>query len=242
MYSGPLDNLRADMHAAADPEKAAFFPRFFKAGPGQYAEGDQFIGVTVPEQRKLAKKYRDLWLGDIEKLITSPWHEERLTGLLILVDNYKRGNEKSRQEIYNFYITHTKNINNWDLVDSSAEHIVGPQLQDNPYKMKVLTKLAESEMLWERRIAMLSTFHYIKQGKADEAIIIAEILLDDKHDLIQKAVGWMLREIGKRVDQTLLEQFLDQHAATMPRTTLRYAIEHFDTLKRQTYMRAKEGL
>lgn len=237
-----LDDLRTELRAAADPEKAAFFPRFFKAGPGQYAEGDQFLGVTVPEQRKIAKKYKDLWLGDIEKLIQSPWHEERLTGLLILVSAYQRGSDRARQEIYDFYVTHTDRVNNWDLVDSSAEHIVGPQLQNSSYKMKVLRTLAQSHSLWERRIAMLSTFHYIKQGRADEALEVAEILLQDQHDLIQKAVGWMLREIGKRVDLRLLEAFLDEHAAVMPRTMLRYAIEHFDTLKRQRYMQMKGGV
>lgn len=234
-----LENLRAELRAAANPEKAAFFPRFFKAGPGQYAEGDQFLGVTVPEQRKLARKYRDLWLGDIEKLITSPWHEERLTGLLILVDAYQRGGEKVRQDIYNFYITHTKQVNNWDLVDSSAEHIVGPQLKDSPYKMKVLTTLAHSDNLWERRIAMLSTFHYIKQGSPGEALEIAEILLQDKHDLIQKAVGWMLREIGKRCDHQLLIDWLGPRYKTMPRTSLRYAIEHFNNETRQKYLKGE---
>lgn len=234
-----LDQLRADLRAAADPEKAAFFPRFFKAGPGQYAEGDQFLGVTVPQQRAIAKKYKDLWLGDIEKLIKSPWHEERLTGLFLLVNAYKRGNEKDHQDIYNFYVTHTECINNWDLVDSSAEHIVGPYLQNSPYKIKVLTKLAASDSVWERRIAMLSTFFYIKQGRADEALVIAELLLHDTHGLIQKAVGWMLREVGKRVDHELLKSFLHEHAATMPRTTLRYAIEHFDADTRSHYLRKK---
>lgn len=236
-----LSDLQADLRAVANPEKAVFFPRFFKAGPGQYAEGDQFLGVTVPQQRKLARKYRDLWLGDIERLLNSPWHEERLTGLLILVDNYKRGNANSKQEIYNFYATHTERINNWDLVDSSAPYIVGPQLQESPYKMKVLVKWAHSDNVWERRIAMLATFHYIRQGQPDEALEIAELLLHDQHDLIQKAVGWMLREIGKRCGTDVLELFLDEHAATMPRTTLRYAIEHFATLKRQSYMQMKEG-
>ncbi len=235
-----LSDLKADLRAVADPEKAAFSPRFFKAGPGEYAEGDQFLGVTVPLQRKIAKKYRGMWLGDIEKLVTSPWHEERLTGLIILVNAYKTGSEKAKQEIYNFYITHTDCINNWDLVDSSAGYIVGPQLEDSPYKMKVLTKLAKSSNLWERRIAMLATFHYIvNRGRADEALIIAEILLHDKHDLIQKAVGWMLREIGKRVDRELLVSFLNKHAATMPRTTLRYAIEHFDKLTRGNYLKGE---
>lgn len=235
-----LDELRAELRAAADPEKAAFFPRFFKAGPGGYAEGDQFLGVTVPRQRAIAKKFKHLWLGDIEKLITSPWHEERLTGLFLLVNAYQKGTDKDKQEIYNFYITHTKQVNNWDLVDSSAEHIVGAHLQDSPYKMKVLEKLAQSHNLWERRIAMVSTYHYIKQGRADEALVIAGILLHDTHDLIQKAVGWMLREIGKRVDAELLKTFLDKHAATMPRTTLRYAIEHFSASTRQDYLARKK--
>lgn len=234
-----LSDLKAELQAAANPEKAAFFPRFFKAGPGQYAEGDKFLGVTVPAQRKIAKKYADLWLGDIERLVASSWHEERLTGLLILVNAYQKANDKDKQEIYNFYITHTTNINNWDLVDSTADRIVGPHLDGSPYKMKVLEKLARSDSLWERRIAMISTFCYIKQGRADEALVIAEILLHDKQDLIQKAVGWMLREIGKRVDSELLKQFLSRHAATMPRTALRYAIEHFDPDTRLRYMKQK---
>ncbi len=235
-----LDELRAELRTLADPAKTAFYPRFFKAGPGQYAEGDQFLGVTVPQQRALAKKYSHLWLGDIEKLITSPWHEERLTGLILLVNAYKRGSANARQEIYNFYMTHLGQVNNWDLVDSSAPYIVGPQLAASPYKMKVLSKLAASGNLWERRIAMLSTFHYIKQGRANEALIIADILLHDPHDLIQKAVGWMLRELGKRVDRQLLMDFLNRHAATMPRTTLRYAIEHFDSGTRQYYLALKD--
>lgn len=234
-----LEQLRQELRAAADPEKAAFLPRFFKAIPGGYAEGDKFLGVTVPKQRALARKYRHLWLGDIEKLITSPWHEERLTGLILLVNHYKQGTDRDKQEIYNFYIAHTKFINNWDLVDSSAEFIVGPHLEHSPYKMKVLCKMAQSKNIWERRIAMLSTFHYIKQGRADEALVIAEMLLNDDHDLISKAVGWMLREVGKRVDHELLKQFLDEHASKMPRIALRYAIEHFDPTLRKHYMSAK---
>lgn len=235
----PLERLRAELRSVADPEKALFYPRFFKAGPGQYAEGDAFLGVTVPKQRAIAKKYRDLWLGDIEKLIRSRWHEERLTGLFLLVAAYQRSDANDRQQIYNFYVEHTSCINNWDLVDSSAEFIVGPHLRDSPYKMKVLTTLAASSSVWERRIAMLATFYYIKQGSAEEALRIAEVLVHDPHDLIQKAVGWMLREIGKRVDRELLKDFLNQYAATMPRTMLRYAIEHFDASTRRQYLRVK---
>lgn len=213
-----------------------FLRRFFKAGPGEYAEGDKFLGVTVPQQRAIAKEFKDLSLAEATDLLTSEWHEERLTALFILVGQYKRGDEANKKAIYDLYLAHTKWVNNWDLVDSSSEFIVGPYLENRPEKLDVLEKLALSELLWERRIAMLATFDYIKKGRADEALIIAEQLLYDKHDLIQKAVGWMLREIGKRVDHSLLSAFLDEHAATMPRTTLRYAIEHFDPERRQHYL------
>lgn len=223
----------------ADSEKAAFFPRFFKAGPGEYAEGDQFLGVTVPNIRTVASQFAGMPLDEITELLHSRWHEERLLALIILVAKYKRANTGKKGEIYELYITNTAFINNWDLVDTSAEYIVGPQLEDSPYKLRVLQKLASSKLLWDRRIAMLATFHYIKQGRADEALVIAEDLLHDKHDLIQKAVGWMLREIGKRVDQSLLLAFLDDHAATMPRTSLRYAIEHLSSETRQHYLKCK---
>lgn len=236
---GVIEELRQELRQAADPEKAAFSPRFFKAGSGQYAEGDKFLGVAVPKQRALAKKYKNLWLGDIEKLIQSPWHEERLTGLLILVGAYQRAGSKDKQEIYNFYVSNTDRINNWDLVDSSAEHIVGAHLQDSPYKMKVLSKLADSKNLWERRIAILSTFNYIKNGSPHEALEIADLLLRDRHDLIHKAVGWMLREIGKRVDRQLLIDWLAPRYKSMPRTMLRYAIEHFDAATRDKYLKGK---
>jgi len=230
------------LRAAANPEKAAFFPRFFKAGPGQYAEGDKFLGVTVPQQRLIVKQFQALSLSEVEKLVTGEWHEERLTGLLILVAQYKKGDDAIKKACYDFYLAHAANINNWDLVDSSAEFIVGPWLDTyNPSgKMVVLRKLAHSKSLWERRIAMLATFAYIKNGRADEALEIAELLLHDSHDLIQKAVGWMLRELGKRVDRALLLAFLDEHAATMPRTTLRYAIEHLDVDSRRHYMSQRQ--
>lgn len=229
------------LRAIATPAKAQSSSWFFKSGPGQYGEGDKFLGVTVPEQRKVAKQFKDLSIIETEKLVTSPWHEERLTGLIILVGQYKKADAANQKAIYDFYLSHTKSINNWDLVDSSAEFIVGPYLSDRPDKVKVLTKLAKSDLLWDRRIAMLSCFAYIKQGRADEALVIAEILLHDTHDLIQKAVGWMLREIGKRVDRQILLKFLDQYAATMPRTALRYSIEHLDPKQRQHYMLLAQG-
>ena len=232
-----LNELRAELHGLSNPEKAEFFPRFFKAGPGEYAEGDMFLGVTVPAQRSLVKKYAGMQLNDIEHLITSKWHEERLTGLLLLVAAYKKGDPNTQKEIYDFYLSHTANINNWDLVDSSALYIVGPYLEGRPEKMQVLIKLARSKSLWERRIAMISTFHYIRKNEQGEALQIAEILLQDKHDLIQKAVGWMLREIGKRCDIELLIEFLNEHYKTMPRTSLRYAIEHFSPATRQKYLK-----
>lgn len=234
-----LSELKRDLRAAANPEKAAFFPRFFKAGPGEYAEGDKFLGINVPAQRIIAKKYKDLSLPQVEELITSPWHEERLTGLFILIAAYKRGDDTAKKKIYSFYLAHTKNINNWDLVDTSAEHIVGAYLKNRPEKMEVLLGLANSKSLWEKRIAMLSTFRYIKQGEPGEALEIAEILLQDNHDLIQKAVGWMLREIGKRCDRQLLIEFLNEHYQAMPRTSLRYAIEHFSPELRQMYLSGK---
>jgi 3-methyladenine DNA glycosylase AlkD len=231
-----LAELKKQLQATADPEKAAFFPRFFKSGPGEYGEGDKFLGITVPKQRAIAKQFKDLSITQTEKLVMSPWHEERLTGLFILVSQYQRGDEVSKKETYDFYMNHTEWVNNWDLVDSSAPYIVGPQLQNQPDKIKVLEKLARSKLIWDRRIAMLATFHYIRQGNPAEALTVAEILLHDPHDLIQKAVGWMLREIGKRCDTQIEKAFLDAHYKTMPRTTLRYAIEHFDDSMRAHYL------
>jgi 3-methyladenine DNA glycosylase AlkD len=223
----------------ANPERAVGTYRFFKAYPGGYSEGDEFLGCTVPKTRQVAKQFYGLPLSELETLITSKWHDKRLLALIILVWQYQKGDDDTRKRVYDFYIAHTANVNNWDLVDTSAGFIVGPYLENKPEKMSVLQRLAGSELLWERRIAMLATFDYIKKGQADEALIIAEQLLHDKHDLIQKAVGWMLREIGKRVDRKLLLLFLDQHAVTMPRTTLRYAIEHLPPEQRQHYMGLK---
>ncbi len=178
-------------------------------------------------------------LPELSKLISSKWHDDRLLALIILVRQYQKGNEAQQRAVYDFYLKHIAYVNNWDLVDSSAEFIVGPQLGDHPDKLKVLTGLAASGELWERRIAMLATFAYIKKAKAEDALVIAELLLHDPHDLIQKAVGWMLREIGKRVDRKILLDFLDQHAREMPRTMLRYSIEHLPPEQRAHYMALK---
>ncbi|QQS19016.1 DNA alkylation repair protein [Candidatus Saccharibacteria bacterium] len=235
-----IATIKVELREQVNPARAANAPRFFKAGPGEYAEGDKFIGISVPDTRVVAKKYRDLQLSEVSKLLHSTWHEERLTAIFILVSQFERGTEATRRKCYNLYLTNTKYVNNWDLVDSSASRIVGAFLVDKPERLVVLEKLAHSDLLWERRIAMISTLYYIViLGRADEAIVVAEILLHDKHDLIQKAVGWMLREVGKRVDHSLLCEFLDRHAATMPRTTLRYALEHFTPEKRQYYMSKK---
>ncbi|MDH4199907.1 MAG: DNA alkylation repair protein [Spirochaetia bacterium] len=231
--SNQLKQLLSDLHELASPQKAKNSARFFKTGSGEYGEGDQFLGLTVPEQRAIAKKFSALALTDIKTLVTSPWHEERLTGLIILVNQFKRCAEADKKTRYDFYLSHTKYINNWDLVDLTAHEIVGSFLEDK--NRNILDSLAASRSLWERRIAMISTFHFIKQGDSGDALRIAEILLYDTHDLIQKATGWMLREIGKRIDQKILIYFLEKHP-DMPRTTLRYAIEHFPETQRTLYL------
>jgi 3-methyladenine DNA glycosylase AlkD len=228
---------QAALRAVAQPDRVAGTLRFFKAYPGGYSEGDKFLGCTVPVTRAVAKQFHDLPLGELDVLLASPWHDDRLLALIILVQQYRRADEIGKQAIYEFYMARTTRVNNWDLVDSSAEFIVGLYLDERPEKMTVLRTLADSELLWERRIAMLATFDYIRQGRADEALMIAEQLLHDPHDLIQKAVGWMLREIGKRVDRQQLLDFLEAHAATMPRTMLSYAVEHL-TPEQRAYYRA----
>jgi len=224
---------------AGRPERVLTTERFFKTYKGGYSEGDKFLCVSVPGTRLIAKTFKDLSLPEVEKLLHSEWHDARLLALIILVERYKKADDIERQEIYEFYMRNIMHVNNWDLVDTSADKIVGPYLENQPQKLKVLQKLARSKNLWERRVAMVATFAYIKKGSADTALIIAEDLLHDQHDLIQKAVGWMLREVGRRVDAGLLIEFLDHHAATMPRTTLRYAIEHFLPETRQHYLQLK---
>ncbi len=219
----------------ATPERAANSEWFFKTEKGQYGYGDQFLGVTVPEQRKIARIYRTMPLAEVVKLLASPWHECRLTALIIMTEQFKRSGMVEREQIYSAYMAHRKQVNNWDLVDTSAHKIVGAWLLDKP--RDPLYVLAESKVLWDRRIAIIATFAFINRGDPSDAIALCEKLLQDSEDLMHKAVGWTLREVGKRCDRSLLETFLHEHTATMPRTTLRYAIEHFDTETRQKYLK-----
>ncbi|MEK7602806.1 MAG: DNA alkylation repair protein [Patescibacteria group bacterium] len=233
-----LEHVQLALRSKASSERAKSSAWFFKTGPGQYGEGDQFLGVTVPQQHKISKQfYKNLSLEAMEQMLKSPWHEERLTGLFMLVLAYQKGDDFKKAQVANLYLANTKRVNNWDLVDSSASYILGPWLEVSQYKMKTLSKLARSDNLWERRIAMLTTLYYIGKGDADEALQIIEKLKHDKHDLIQKAVGWMLREIGKRVSQEILIKFLDENATTLPRTTLRYAIERLPEQTRKFYLK-----
>lgn len=224
------EQLKKDLAFHINKEKAAFFPRFFKTGKGQYGEGDKFIGVTVPNQRKIAKKYKDLPEKELKLLISSPIHEHRLTAIFILVHQYSKDPEKT----YNFYLKNLKYVNNWDIVDSSAHKIIGQHLL-NKKDRSLLHKFSKSKDLWERRIAMMSTYTFIKNKQFSDALKIATTLLNDSHDLIHKVVGWMLREIGKQ-DLPTLEKFLTKHHKTMPRTMLRYAIEKLSPAKRKHYM------
>ena len=233
-----IHNLRKDVQALANPKKAKLVQGYFKTGPGQYGEGDIFLGLTVPQSRSIAVKYKDLAYLEISALLNSKNHEERFIALVILIHNYKYGNEKDRKKIYNFYLKHLRYINNWDLVDLSAHSILGAWLMDKDRKM--LLKLATSQNLWSRRIAVVATYHFIKYQKSSAwTFKIAEMLLNDKHDLIHKAIGWMLREIGKNISHEEEEIFLKKHYKNMPRTMLRYAIEHFDPALRQAYMKNK---
>ena len=217
----------------ADPVRAKNLAWYFKSGPGDYGEGDQFRGIRVPTLRTLVRRYPDLPLADATALLASPWHEDRLLALLILVDQYRRGDIAARQAIFDLYLAHTDRINNWDLVDLSAPNIVGRHLCGGDTGL--LTTLAQSASLWGRRIAILATFHFIDQGRLDEPLRIGDLLCYDKHDLIHKAVGWMLREVGKR-DLAAEEAFLLPRYKTMPRTMLRYAIEKFPPARRQAYL------
>ncbi len=216
-------DLLAALRQAARPGDAAILQRFFKTGPGEYGEGDRFLGVRVPALRALVRAHRRaVSIDTATELLTSPWHEARLLGLLVLVDLFKRGDEPARRAIYQRYLAHTGHINNWDLVDLSAEHIVGGWLFTR--SRRPLDRLARSRSLWERRIAVLATFHFIRRGQFDDTLRLADRLRNDPHDLMHKAVGWMLREVGNR-DPARLRAFLTRHAGALPRTLLRYAIE-----------------
>ena len=226
-------DLRAELARGADPADAVHLQRFFKTGPGEYGEGDVFIGVRVPATRAVVKRFRGLDLGEIESLLDDPVHEYRLAAVLLLVDAYPRDPDG----VYVAYLAAVARgrVNNWDLVDASAEHIVGPQVRTGRAPQSVLDELAASSDLWERRVAVLATFDFIKHGDAGPALRLCEALLGDPEDLIRKATGWMLREAGKRVSRDVLLGFLDAHAAQMPRTMLSYATEHLDADERVRY-------
>ncbi len=231
------DNVKRALARLANKDKALILGRFFKTGQGQYGEGDKFLGVTVPAQRQVAKQFKKLPLTEISQLLASPVHEHRLTGLLILVEQYSFASVAGQTKIVKFYLSRSKQINNWDLVDLSAPKILGDWLTKHP-DQKLLNKLIASSNLWERRIAVLATFAFIKQKKLDPIFETAKKLITDQHDLIHKAVGWMLREAGKR-DSKSLTNFLDDHGVKMPRTMLRYAIEKFNKTTRQKYLKSK---
>ena len=231
-----IQQIKKQLTQLAKKEKAEILQRFFKTGPGEYGEGDVFIGVKVPDLRKVAKDFHDIAIKDVIILLESAIHEERLLALLILVSKYVKGNETAKKEIYELYLNKTKYINNWDLVDVTAQHIVGAYLMDK--NKAPLYNLSKSKDLWERRISVMATFCFIKRERYEDTLKIAKILLNDKEDLIHKAVGWMLREIGKR-DMVIEEAFLKQHYKEMPRTMLRYAIEKFPESKRQQYLKGE---
>lgn len=226
--------LSAELRALASPALVVLQQRFFKTGPGQYGEGDVFLGIKVPPLRALAKHHRDADLNTIKTLLHSKYHEERLFALLLLMQFYERGTEKDRIAAFDLYLDNTSHINNWDLVDVSSPHIVGRHLVDRP--RKVLHRMARSSSLWERRIAIISTLYFIRGNDFDDTLSIAKTLLHDEQDLMHKAVGWMLREVGKR-DLEAEETFLLQHYHDMPRTMLRYAIERFPEQRRQQYLK-----
>jgi 3-methyladenine DNA glycosylase AlkD len=233
-----LKNLRKDLNLYASPQRAEGLKRFFKTGKGQYGEGDIFLGVQVPDLRKIVRKYTNIPLDNTLQLLRSKIHEERLIALLIMVENAKRSDEGGREILFKKYLENMLYINNWDLVDLSADKIIGSYLFEKP--KNILYSLAVSENLWERRIAVMATFDFIKKGFYQETLKIAKILLNDQHDLIHKAVGWMLREIGKRCSQEVLEQFLLVNYKQMPRTMLRYAIERLPEELRLQYLNGEK--
>ena len=231
-----LLEIRKEILSKKNPSQAIILQRFFKTGKGEYGEGDIFYGIKVPLQRTIAKRFKDLSLEDLRALMASKVHEERLIAAFIIVEQFQRGDEKKQKAVFNFYIKNRKGINNWDLVDLSAPKIVGQYLIDKDKSL--LYKFANSKDLWEKRIAILSTFTFIRQHWFEDTFNISEILMYDEQDLIHKAVGWMLREIGNR-DMESEEEFLKKYYKTMPRTMLRYAIEKFPEQKRKNYLLGK---
>lgn len=233
-----VEQIKAALKDKAIPEKAAFFPRFFKSGPGEYGEGDKFLGVKVPEQRKIAKSvFKEISLGEIETLMHDPYHEVRLTGVMILVYRYEKLKfDEERKELVDFYLSNLKWVNNWDLVDVSCHHILGHYYLNRDKSL--FYELAAKDHLWSQRVAMVTTYYWIKRGEFEDALALAKRFLDHPHDLMHKAVGWMLREIGNQ-DFEVEYEFLKKHYQQMPRTALRYAIEKFDEDLRQDFLKGR---
>ena len=238
MPSNDLKKLKEEVKSLASPQKAKILERFFKTGKGEYGEGDTFIGLQVPDARKIVRKYADISLDDTLQLLKSEIHEERLIALLVMVEKTRQADESGKEILFKKYLENTRYINNWDLVDLSADKIVGSYLFEKP--KDILYLLAVSENLWERRIAILATFDFIKKGFYEDALRIAKTVLNDRHDLIHKAAGWMLRETGKRCSQEVLEQFLLANYRKMPRTMLRYAIERLPEPLRLQYLNGEK--
>ena len=227
------EQVKTELSKLSDPEHAMKLQGFFKTDKGEYGEGDIFLGVRVPDQRRIAKKYKNIPLTSVIELLQSGIHEHRLTALFILTEQFNKGDEEARQRIVDLYLSNAAYVNNWDLVDSSAHKILGEWLVDKP--RGVLYEMAESDSLWERRISVISTFAFINRGDLVDALALARALIDDGHDLIHKASGWVLREVGKK-NQSALETFLLEHYKKMPRTMLRYAIERLPEERKRFYM------
>ncbi|HLC57763.1 MAG TPA: DNA alkylation repair protein [Candidatus Nanoarchaeia archaeon] len=233
-----MESLELDIKKLANKQQSLILQRFFKTGKGEYGHGDIFLGIKVPETRKLADKYwQELTIDEVQELLNSKIHEKRLLALLILINKYNSSDETTKEKFFNFYLSNKANINNWDLIDLSAPHIVGDFLLNKD--RKILYQLAKSKDLWERRISILSTYKFIKNNQFDDTLKISETLLKDKHDLIHKAAGWMLREVGKKSIEAE-EEFLKKHHKKMPRTMLRYAIEKFPEEKRKAYLLSQD--
>ena len=229
-----IKEIELELESLSTPEKRDFLPYFFKTGKGQYGEGDKFLGVVVPDTRKIAKKYKEIPFEDVTKLLLSDYHECRLCALLILIEQFKAADASLQKKIFDFYLSNTKRVNNWDLVDLSCRDIVGNYLLDKP--RDVLYQLADSSLLWDQRIAVVSTYSFIQISDFADILALSQKLLQHPHDLMHKAIGWMLREVGKR-DEKVLMSFLDVHHKNMPRTMLRYSIEKFSPEERAHYMK-----
>lgn len=226
--------ITSELQALSNAEKREIFPKFFKAGKGEYGEGDRFLGVTVPNVRAIAKQHKDIALAEIQELIQSEWHEVRLCALIIMVEKSKKKDESLRKELFNLYLSQTERINNWDLVDLSCRFIVGEYLLDK--SRDILYQLAQSSLLWDNRIAIVSTYAFIRKGQLDDTYALSDLMMHHPHDLMHKAIGWMLREAGKR-DADRLYNYVMSHRADMPRTMLRYAIEKFSPEERSILMK-----